>query len=691
MGILTADPSNHKPQEIGPKTMRLKSLPIFLLASAPFADPVYAATINDLGNLTGADFSYATDISSDGSIIIGDGGFTGYRYHAFRWTESGGMVDLGFMSGTHSCSAFGISSDGSTVVGYCNQTGNSTPNAFTWSQNNLSVGQFVALDPLTTGEGAGAFAASETGSIVVGYSTEIVSGIYIRRAVLWDQGTIRNLVNLSDREAISSSSAYGVSADGTVVVGSMLVDPNLEINHAFRWTAADGMVDIMTNADANVLAFGSSEATDVSANGNVVVGMLGYYAGAFRWTATTGMVDLGYLDSSNDTVANGVSADGSIVVGYSGVDGGSYHAFSWTLEGGMIDLGTLTGGTMSYANAITDDGTLIVGFSDNADGDGHAVVWTAGAAIDINNTSAAIAQTATNTQAFFDQRSAALSAGMARDCDSFGANGLCVSLGGRATSVQDGFTDTVGVLNVGYRVSDTLRVGAFIDDGSTSASSNSFSVGSSKPAFGAFAAYSEGSDGKGLQSRFSAAWHSDTVDITRAVLSDTEAGRGQANVDASMVSAEVGYGMVISPTMMATPFAGWHYGSVTRDAYSEGASDTVALPISYAAFSQKQSSAVLGTRLDAVISDDLTLLFQVGGEVELSSSRTSFAGNSGIPGLTGFGLNDDGAGDEVRVFGSAGARYDLDKNQRLIATVLGSGQLNGNAGYTVMAGYQIGF
>ena len=92
-----------------------------------------------------------------------------------------------------------------------------------------------------------------------------------------------------------------------------------------------------------------------------------------------------------------------------------------------------------------------------------------------------------------------------------------------------------------------------------------------------------------------------------------------------------------------------------------------------------------------MISDDLTLLFQVGGEVELSSSRTSFAGTSGIPGLTGFGLNDDGAGDEVRVFGSAGARYDLDKNQRLIATVLGSGQLNGNAGYTVMAGYQIGF
>ena len=670
--------------------MRLNSLPIFVLALAPFADPVYAERVVDLGNLTGADFSYATDISGDGSIIIGDGGFFGYKYHTFRWTEAGGMVPMGDMSGTNSCSAFGISSDGSTVVGYCRKTVGGNWTAFTWSQDSLGVGQFVALNPLSAGQMNAAYAASENGSIVVGYSEVSVDGVRYQRAVLWNQGLIQDLVGL-DRQLTTYSSASGVSADGSVVVGWVSQDLTVQTNHAFRWTAGSGMVDLMANATADILAYQTSEANAVSADGNVVVGMLGYYAGAFRWTAATGMVDLGYLDSSNDTVANGVSADGSIVVGKSGVDGGSYHAFSWTLEGGMIDLGTLTGGTMSYANAITDDGTLIVGFSDNADGDGHAVVWTSGAALDITNTSTAIAQTATNTQAFFDQRRAALSAGMAQDCDTFGANGLCVSLGGRATSVQDGYTDTVGVLNVGYRVSDTLHVGAFIDDGSTSASSNSFSVGSSKPAFGAFAAYSEGSDGKGLQSRFSAAWHSDTVDITRAVLSDTEAGRGQANVDASVVSAEVGYGMMISPTMMATPFAGWHYGSVTRDAYSEGASDTVALPISYAAFSQKQSSAVLGTRLDAVISDNLSLLFQVGGEMELSSSRTSFAGTSDIPELTGFGLNDDGAGDEVRVFGSAGARYDLDKTQRLIATVLGSGQLNGNAGYTVMAGYQIGF
>jgi len=670
--------------------MRLKSLPIFVLALAPFADPVYAERVVDLGNLTGADFSYATDISGDGSIIIGDGGFFGYKYHTFRWTEAGGMVPMGDMSGTNSCSAFGISSDGSTAVGYCRQTVGARWTAFTWSQDNLGVGQFVQLNPLTGGTSTSAFAASDNGSIVVGNAEGVDDSRSYSRAVLWNQGQIQDLV-AQDRQFTTLSSATGVSSDGSVVVGWQSQDQTLQTNHAFRWTAGSGMVDLMTNATADILAYQTSEANDVSADGNVVVGMLGYYAGAFRWTAATGMVDLGYLDSSNDTVAHGVSADGSIVVGQSGVDGGSYHAFSWTLEGGMIDLGTLTGGTQSYANAITDDGTLIVGSSDNADGEGHAVVWTAGAAMDITNTSAAIEQTATNTQAFFDQRSAALSAGMAQDCDNFGANGLCVSLGGRATSVQDGFTDTVSVLNVGYRVSDTLHVGAFIDYGSTSASSNSFSVGSSKPAFGAFAAYSEGSDGKGLQSRFSAAWHSDTVDITRAVLSDTEAGRGQANVDASMVSAEVGYGMVISPTMMATPFAGWHYGSVTRDAYSEGASDTVALPISYAAFSQKQSSAVLGTRLDAVISDNFSLLFQVGGEVELSSSRTSFAGTSDIPGLTSFGLSDDGAGDEVRVFGSAGARYDLDKTQRLIATVLGSGQLNGNAGYTVMAGYQIGF
>jgi hypothetical protein len=64
--------------------------------------------------------------------------------------------------------------------------------------------------------------------------------------------------------------------------------------HAFRWTAAGGMVN---------LAGGSSGAEFLSTDGSVVVGWIKLPFGvhAFRWTARDGMVDLEALNGVNST------------------------------------------------------------------------------------------------------------------------------------------------------------------------------------------------------------------------------------------------------------------------------------------------------------------------------------------------------------------------------------------------------
>jgi probable HAF family extracellular repeat protein len=98
--------------------------------------------------------------------------------------------------------------------------------------------------------------------------------------------------------------------------------------------------------DLGTLGGRESVAYGVSADGAVVVGWAYNAAGqrrAFRWTVDGGMQDLGTLPGGRESEAYGVSADGSVVVGWAYNAAGQRRAFRWTVDGGMQDLGTLGG------------------------------------------------------------------------------------------------------------------------------------------------------------------------------------------------------------------------------------------------------------------------------------------------------------------------------------------------------------
>ena len=123
-----------------------------------------------------------------------------------------------------------------------------------------------------------------------------------------------------------------------------------------------------------------SEARDVSADGSVVVGYsqvdIGQHTAgeAFRWTQDGAMTSLGFLPGHELSWAAGVSADGSVVVGTSG--GWTGHAFRWTQTGGMVDLGGPAGSSWSRAQAVSADGSVVVGDwgTETITGDGFR--WT---------------------------------------------------------------------------------------------------------------------------------------------------------------------------------------------------------------------------------------------------------------------------------------------------------------------------
>ena len=250
--------------------------------------------------------SWADKVSADGSTIVGRGEITSGHRHATSWTAFGAVTDLGTLGGDTS-GASGVSADGSVICG---------------------------------------FSVNRTGS---------------HEAFVWTEAT--GMVGLGDFGV--RSFAFSVSANGRVIVGYSEHSPG--VTEAFAWTAEAGMIGLGDLGGGNSLAWG------VSADGSVIVGESQKVARgsneAFVWTAEAGMVGLGTLGGRHST-ALGVSADGSVIVGASEPSTGPSRAFVWTAEAGMIPLDSLPNAQYGAATTLTDDGSTAAGNSY-----GIAAVW----------------------------------------------------------------------------------------------------------------------------------------------------------------------------------------------------------------------------------------------------------------------------------------------------------------------------
>ena len=88
------------------------------------------------------------------------------------------------------------------------------------------------------------------------------------------------------------------------------------------------------------------------------------------------MVRLGYLPGGWNSVAFGISADGTVVVGTSSSSSSGNQAFRWTQSSGMTNagLGYLTGDNLSWAYGVSGDGSVVVGTS-AAGGARRPFIW----------------------------------------------------------------------------------------------------------------------------------------------------------------------------------------------------------------------------------------------------------------------------------------------------------------------------
>jgi uncharacterized membrane protein len=286
-----------------------------------------------------------------GSVLDPDG------LHAMRWTEAKGLVRLG--PGV----AMAVSGDGSTVVGK-NANG-----ACLWNVN----GRVTAL---TSNDGDQAEAVSRDGTVVAGTTARF-------RAFRWTaRDGLRLLGPLPGGK--DWTEAHGISGDGAVIVGTASKGHPLHnslVYVACMWTRDGSAMALREGARGFPYQYFASHALAASHDGAAIAGYVGD-AGSdpwnqpFRWTkpgwfSGGRITGLGYpatIHKPGASRALAISADGGVIVGYTGNFHDGETPFIWTRKWGMQDLRELlrkwnvAGAQPSgHAAAVSADGRTIVG------------------------------------------------------------------------------------------------------------------------------------------------------------------------------------------------------------------------------------------------------------------------------------------------------------------------------------------
>lgn len=264
-------------------------------------------------NLLGAvgSGSAAQGVSSDGSTIVGYY-FIPNGAQAFSFTN-GVRTDL-TLAGKAFSQANAVSANGQVVVGIA------YPDVSLATATRWVNGVGTDLGLLAGGTWSYALGVSADGSVVAGYGNSAAG----TRAFRWEGGVKTILPTLS-----GNTFGLGVSGDGTVIVGQSQTASNKF--HAFRWSAATGIVDI--EADANAI----STAYATNSDGSVVVGstLLDKASYAYRWTQATGMQKLDTILAAAGVNMNGrtlwdaraISGNGEFIVGSANIDGVGNRAY----------------------------------------------------------------------------------------------------------------------------------------------------------------------------------------------------------------------------------------------------------------------------------------------------------------------------------------------------------------------------
>ncbi len=310
----------------------------------------------------------------------------------------------------------------------------------------------------------------------------------------------------------------------------------------------------------------------------------------------------------------------------------------------------------------------------------------------VANTQASLQITAGALQGIYTLQNAVIANSFSYDCDTFGANNVCVSAGGRNTAVSatNGLNNTSGLLIAAYRPHANYRIGAYADQNlSVNNAGSTVNLGNNTPLIGIFGAWNERLDGTGAEVKVSAAYGQKNTTITRQVIGTSEAGSGSSQLNSQGAQVAVKYGFGVATNTIVSPYVGIRYTQNNMGGYTEGASGSVTAPLTYSALNTNATTALAGIGASYRGIPKTNLFASAGIESDTNTSAGSYSA-TGVSGLVPVNFNANPV--KNRATATVGATYDVEKNQRLGVTgIYRQESYQAVSTTTVMATYTVGF
>jgi hypothetical protein len=253
------------------------------------------------------------------------------------------------------------------------------------------------------------------------------------------------------------------------------------------------------------------------------------------------------------------------------------------------------------------------------------------------------------------------------DCNLFDTKGMCISAGGRYTTVDNPSSNSSSaVVVVGYKATPNIRIGGFLDQNFNNTTPTGIHIANKNPMMGAFAVWNKNEDGTGVQVKVANAYQDKDVTTTRDVIGTSEAGTGSTKLNTQSYVGELSYAFTFKDKTLVRPYLALRHTTIKQDGYTEDTTALVTAPLTYAALEDKSTAALLGIKLNHALTPKANLTVSLGIEQDLSHKVDQYAA-SGVSGLTSENFNDNIK--HTRPVASLGAYYALTKTQRISGDV----------------------